>query len=537
MSPRHCIAVALLAQLAGAALPALADARGLSVEVWTGRGRDAVYRPGESLELEARVSDDAHLLVYEIDSEGYLHLLHPEPGRSGFVAGGETHVLPESDSESEWVVQEPVGQGYVVAIASVEPFRDLPWYLRPHDRNADHVGYHDREADDEEGVTAEGRIVGDPFVAMEKVRRRVVDEDDDPESFATAYTAYYVHQEVRYPRYLCYDCHRPGRWSWWDGFDPYYASCSVFDVRVNWHWAWGPSYWFGRVPYFVYVYRPTCPPDHRHAYDRGDHYSSWDGWRRWNGLWGSKTIRYKTDPPSAYVPPSDDGARHPRAGGPGRHERGERRTPPGLVDPPGSEPQVTARAPRGGDGDAGRSGRTGLARRGDRSTEPMDRDVVRAGRPRDDRTTGRGRDRREDDAVRQPRAERPREVRRGDDRVRRWDDPRARSTRETRRTVRTGREPWVDRREARESRREVRWERPAPRETRREVRVERPAPRESRREVRLERQAPRESRREPRVERQAPREHREVRVERQAPRGGADRREGGSPGGGRGHKR
>ena len=30
----------------------------------------------------------------------------------------------------------------------------------------------------------------------------------------------------------CNDCHRPGAWAWWDGFDPYYTHCSVVDFSV-----------------------------------------------------------------------------------------------------------------------------------------------------------------------------------------------------------------------------------------------------------------------------------------------------------------
>ena len=43
-------------------------------------------------------------------------------------------------------------------------------------------------------MTAEGRIVGDPFVAMERIRRRVLSDPDNDEAFATAYTSYYIHE-------------------------------------------------------------------------------------------------------------------------------------------------------------------------------------------------------------------------------------------------------------------------------------------------------------------------------------------------------
>jgi hypothetical protein len=283
-------------------LPTGAWARGLDVEISTDRGDDGVYDSGDKIEIKARASDDAYLLVYDIDAEGNVRLLFPTGHRRGYVEGGKSYRLPTDDADADLVVQGPVGQGYIVAIASIEPFRDLPRYLRPYDPQGDEVGYYGEPEDEDNGVTEGGRIVGDPFVAMERIRRQVVEDSQDEESFATAYATYYVHQQVRYPRYLCYDCHRPNQWSWWDGFDPYYTSCSVFTFRLNWGWTWGPQYWFGYVPYYVYLYRHDCPPGYRSDY--GAHYSSWDGWARWNNLWGAHLTRYKSDPPAGYVPPS-----------------------------------------------------------------------------------------------------------------------------------------------------------------------------------------------------------------------------------------
>jgi len=307
--------VALLAALAIA--PAAVRAAGPNVEVWTDRGDDAVYDPGEVLQVQARTSADAYLLVYELDAEGFVRLLFPYRGNNGLVPGGEVLDVPDPHSNLELVVQDPVGQAYIVAIASPQPFAELPWYLRPYDAHAEGVGY-EGEADEEEGVTAEGRIVGDPFVAMEKIRRRVVAAPDDPDAFATAYTAYYVHEEVKYPRYLCYDCHRPGHWAWWTGFDPYYTTCSTFEFRVNYGWYWGPGYWFGTVPYYWYVPRYDCAPVYR-TYPR---YSAWGGWTRWKTMWGASLTRYKTAPPPGYVGP-------PRFGDPRRVKDGV--TPPGYI--------------------------------------------------------------------------------------------------------------------------------------------------------------------------------------------------------------
>ena len=279
-----------------------AESAVLDVEVWTDRGNDAVYQPGDVMEVRVRSSMDAYLLVYEVDSEGRVNLLFPERGSRGFVEGRATVRVPSEQSNLDLVVEGSAGEGFVVAIASSEPFKDLPWYLRPVDMQATELGYQGAPPTAEEGVTSDGKIVGDPFVAMERIRRNVVATPDDASRFATAYTTYYIHHQVKYPRYLCNDCHRPGYWAWWDGFDPYYAHCSVFDFRVNWYWGWGPGYWFGYVPYYYYVYRPDCPPRYRVFSSR--YCSSWDGYATRSGQWGGDLRRYKSDPPAGYIPPS-----------------------------------------------------------------------------------------------------------------------------------------------------------------------------------------------------------------------------------------
>jgi hypothetical protein len=292
--------------LVAVALPGVASAGGMSVTVAADRGANAVYQPGERIQITARCTDDANLLVYDIDAEGKISVLFPYHAENGYIEGHQTVAIPSGSAQDELVVQGPVGQGYIVAITSRSPFRDLPWYLRPYNPQAEGVGYvgaPDSTADNEEGITPQGTIVGDPFVAMERIRRRVLSNPDDQDAFATAYVSYYVHQQVNYPRYVCADCHRPGYWAWWDGFDPYYASCSAVSFHVNFGWYWGWPYWGGYVPYYVYVVRPGCPPYYRPWI--GACYSSWDGWARWNTMWGAHIVRYKpAAPPATYVSPA-----------------------------------------------------------------------------------------------------------------------------------------------------------------------------------------------------------------------------------------
>lgn len=354
-------AVVVLALTAAFAPPAAA--RPLGVEIWTDRGDDAVYQPGDRMTLKVRTSDDAYLLVYEIDTDGRVQVLFPSRRGSGFIEGRRTLRLPEDGTRTELVVERATGQGYLVAVASREPFRDLPWYLRPYDPQAESIGYDDDREDDErdeelQGFDDDGRVVGDPFVAMERLRRRVLHRAADSDDFASGYASYFVHRQVRYPRYVCYDCHRQNRWQWWDGFDPYHASCSVFDLRVNWSWCWGPCGWTQFTPYYFYVVRSDCPPRYRSWYHDRIRLSSWDPPRKWYDLWGGPLRRYKSPPPPGYAPPPSGGAIG--AGGPPRIKA------PGYLDPPAfkSGTRVPVRLPEGRRGevrdeDRGRSDERG----------------------------------------------------------------------------------------------------------------------------------------------------------------------------------
>lgn len=186
-----------------------AIARPLSVEVWTDRGDDAVYTAGDAMQVKVRANDDAYLLVYEINSDGQVTVLFPFRRASGMVEGRSTLRLPPEDSRYELTVESDTGLGYIVALASRRPFRELPWYLRPFDPQGESVGYEGRH-DDTDGFDDDGRVLGDPTVAIERIRRAVLGDPGDLDDFATSYTTYYVGHEVRYPRYLCNDCHRPG---------------------------------------------------------------------------------------------------------------------------------------------------------------------------------------------------------------------------------------------------------------------------------------------------------------------------------------
>ena len=47
----------------------------LEIEVWTNKGRGGTFYLGEDIVVYLRTNMDCHVLLYEIDTEGYLHLV------------------------------------------------------------------------------------------------------------------------------------------------------------------------------------------------------------------------------------------------------------------------------------------------------------------------------------------------------------------------------------------------------------------------------------------------------------------------------
>jgi len=242
------------------------------VEVWMNKEEGGVYRQGEPLRVLFRTTTDAFVLIYNIDTEGYIHLVYPYgPDDEDRVQGGVTHQVPSRHDPYELVADGPTGIEYVVAIASPFPFRNLPWYLTG-GSDATRSEYDDNGDNSDDGDS--GVIVGDPYIGMDRVVRRVVPpgrEDD----VATADTYFYIERKVDYPRYVCADCHSYGGW-----YDPYTDICSVVDVRIDASWArFRPLRSRVIRPRFFYMVRSSAP----------DRYRQWK--ERWSSVDGRATLR------------------------------------------------------------------------------------------------------------------------------------------------------------------------------------------------------------------------------------------------------
>ena len=287
---RWLVAIALSCvtaiMLASGALQAGTGEGGPRVDVWTDRGAGAIYRAGDPVEIHMRPDQDCYVIVYEIDTDGYLRLLFPEDCRDdGFVVGGRTYIV--GGAYNHRYAGGPAGVDYIHVLASYEPFRQLYWHgcdgYSAYAQEVSWSGFHDYW-----GSALPPRIYGDPYMAMQTIDEFVCLDALESGLIWADFTYFYVGQHVSYPRYLCYDCH---------GFDtriaPYADACVGFSISFvdcdplyrpwSWWW-WSAGSYCG--PRFVCraIGHHECGPDCDHHDGRGhrhDHDGAWPSEYKW----------------------------------------------------------------------------------------------------------------------------------------------------------------------------------------------------------------------------------------------------------------
>ncbi|MGE5801231.1 MAG: DUF4384 domain-containing protein [Gemmatimonadota bacterium] len=209
------------------------------IELWTNRGDGAVYTRGESVQLYFRLDQDAYVTIFRVDTDGRVRVLFPrEPWEDNFARGGrEFQVDGNQLGRDAFAIDDYAGVGYLFAVAAPDPF------TYDQIESGDHWDYR---------VIADGRVRGDPYVALTELAQRIV-----PEGYADwdyDIVSYNVEQHYDYPRFLCYDCHSYVSYPYWD---PYYYSCVRFRMYVyDDPWYYPYRYYGGGRVVFVRPYRP-----------------------------------------------------------------------------------------------------------------------------------------------------------------------------------------------------------------------------------------------------------------------------------------
>ncbi len=172
-----------------------------------------VYGPGKEIRFSFQTTKDAYVVAYNIDSDGYIHLLWPEDGRIVMSEGRKTYFAPDPAQDTHWETGNKTGVEYIHALAVSKRERiseDELYFLAKNDRLSEEKRFH---------------IDMDPFLAFNTVDEELV-SDAEKEPPATDYTYFYVNRKVEYPRYLCSKCHSPEKLP-----DPYAMECSEIVIE------------------------------------------------------------------------------------------------------------------------------------------------------------------------------------------------------------------------------------------------------------------------------------------------------------------
>ncbi len=228
---------AVTAQTASLSIrPAYVDYRP-RVEAWTDRG-DSPYASGQWVRVHFRADRDAFVTILRVDTDGRVRVLFPrEPWEDNFARGGRDYEVQGGSGPDAFYIDDYPGVGYVFAVASADPFvydgiqRDEHWDYR---------------------LIADGRVRGDPYVALTDLAQRIV--PDGYSDWDYDITPYYVQQHYDYPRFLCYDCHTYVSYSSWS---PYDYTCVRFRIVVFDDPYYYPyRYYGGTRVVFTRPYRP-----------------------------------------------------------------------------------------------------------------------------------------------------------------------------------------------------------------------------------------------------------------------------------------
>jgi hypothetical protein len=344
------------------------------VELWTNRGDAAVYTRGDRVRVYFKLDRDAFVTIFRVDTDGRVRVLFPrEPWDDSFARGGRDFEVEGRSHYDAFAIDDYPGVGYLFAVASADAFT--------YDaiQSGDHWDYR---------VIADGRVRGDPYVALTDLAERIVPEGYTDWDYDVI--TYNVEQHYNYPRFLCYDCHTYVSYPYWD---PYNYSCIRFRVVVyDDPWYYPYRYYGGtRVVYG----RPYRPQPRFIFKDWGANQPNRDGF-----------VTRERERPT-----NDNG----RRGVTGRDIGGI-----GIIPPPNARDRRTGQGQAGQPGQGGqpdRPGQDGNDSRGQgRRDRPDRRDQPQQpGRPDDHGNDDRGQGRRD----RPDRPDQPQQPERPDDRGRR----------------------------------------------------------------------------------------------------------------------
>ena len=148
-----------------------------------------IVNTGDRVAFEYQTREDAAVLVFSIDSRGFVHLLYPE-GDPEMARANTAYTIPSSGSEL--VVDTPTGVEFAFALSVADP-------------SAIDTAELDRLRATDTGGAEPYQISGDPFIAANMIAAELV-RGVSHRGVYFGYTQFYVNQRVEQPCYLCGSC-------------------------------------------------------------------------------------------------------------------------------------------------------------------------------------------------------------------------------------------------------------------------------------------------------------------------------------------
>lgn len=154
--------------------------------------KGSILNPGEQISFTYQTSEDAFVVLFNIDTEGYVHLLYPYDTAPEMAQARRTYRVPAG--QDKLLVSGETGMEFVFAVTV--PFRGaLDDEELAYLRDVESRPIEDRY-----------RIDGDPFLAANIIAGELVRGVSHRNGVFLDYTYFYVNQRVDYPCYLCGDC-------------------------------------------------------------------------------------------------------------------------------------------------------------------------------------------------------------------------------------------------------------------------------------------------------------------------------------------
>lgn len=92
-----------------------------ALDISVDKGDDATYYDEEYIYIYFKVTKDAYVVIYNIDTEGNIKLLYPEPKDKGLIEENLTYQIPRKDDEYYLRVNGPPGDEFICGVASKSP--------------------------------------------------------------------------------------------------------------------------------------------------------------------------------------------------------------------------------------------------------------------------------------------------------------------------------------------------------------------------------------------------------------------------------